>query len=88
MPHSFNKHLYHITFSTKKREVNLHPKVRKRLFPYIFTMINNNFGQAYIVNGVADHLHILCEVKPKIAFSEVIRKVKIHAQRTWLYYAP
>ena len=83
MPHSFNKHLYHITFATKNRERNLHHNLRKRLCPYIHITINNSFGQSYIVNGVDDHLHILCEIKAKHSVAEAIRKIKSETSK-WI----
>ncbi len=62
MPHSFTSLLVHIVFSTKNRAPDLSPELSARLFPYMAGIIRERNGVPLIVNGPADHVHLLAQV--------------------------
>ncbi len=76
MAHTHTVLLYHIIFSTKKRIPLLKPPVRDIIYPYISGTIKELNGKALIINGTDDHLHILCQLRPKPDVAEVVKKIK------------
>ncbi|MFP4026864.1 MAG: IS200/IS605 family transposase [Candidatus Brocadiia bacterium] len=73
---SHTKLIYHCTFSTKGRVASLYDDMRSRLHSYMAGIINNDFGIAREVNGIDDHVHILCDIRPAHAISDVMSKLK------------
>jgi REP element-mobilizing transposase RayT len=76
MAHTYTVLLYHIIFSTKGREPLLTREARTILFPYMAGIIANQAGMALIINGVADHVHVLCRLKSKPDVAEVVQAIK------------
>ncbi|HFE65182.1 MAG TPA: IS200/IS605 family transposase [Caldithrix sp.] len=76
MAHTFYSLHYHIIFSTKHREPLIDNSLKDRLFAYMAGIINNGNGFTRKINGTADHVHILADVKPKIALSNLLRDIK------------
>lgn len=76
MAHTYTVLLYHIIFSTKHRKPILTSEARDLLFPYISGIISNLGGKALIINGVADHIHILCQLRTKPDVAEVVQSIK------------
>jgi len=67
---------YHIVFSTKDRQKSLVESGREELFRYIWGIIENKQGHLYRINGVEDHLHILCDLHPTIALADLVKTIK------------
>ena len=76
MAHSFTNLLYHLVFSTKERQPWLDADMRPRLFPYLGGLVREEGGVALIVNGVADHVHLLVKLRPDRAVADVLRALK------------
>lgn len=76
MPHSYTKLLYHIVFATKGREPWLDEEVRPRVFAFLGGGVRAEGGTAYIVNGVADHVHLLAQLRQDKALSDQLRSLK------------
>ena len=83
MGHSYTLNTYHIIFSTKDKSPVLNEEVQQRLYPYLAAIINKGFGKASIINGVEDHLHILCTIKAKYAISDVLCAIKSESSK-WI----
>jgi len=71
----------HVVFSVKGRQALLSPDWRKELFSYISGIISAKGHQSIIVNGVADHVHILLGMKPSIALSDIVRDIKNNSSK-------
>jgi putative transposase len=84
MPHSFVHLLVHIIFSTKGRAADLTPEVSDRLFPYIGGIVRQLGAVPWIVNGPADHVHLLLKLPATASLAEVMRVVKANSSR-WLH---
>jgi REP element-mobilizing transposase RayT len=52
---------------------------RDEVFKYMAGITKNKGHKPIIVNGVADHVHLLWGLKPAMAISELIRDVKNNA---------
>jgi REP element-mobilizing transposase RayT len=79
MDHSFTALHFHIIFSTKHRLPLLTPDIKPRLFDYLGGMIRTMDGAPLLINGPADHLHILATLPAKLALANVLRELKADA---------
>jgi REP element-mobilizing transposase RayT len=79
MPSSYTQLLYHIVFSTKERRPIITAKIASRLHEYLGGAIRNEGGVAILVNGVADHVHILARLRQDRALSDVLRNIKANS---------
>ena len=71
--------LYHIVFSTKRREPWLTAAIRPRIHQYLGGAIRDEGGIALIVNGTADHIHILAKLRQDKAISKLIGELKANS---------
>ncbi|MBN1514960.1 IS200/IS605 family transposase [Candidatus Sumerlaeota bacterium] len=76
MAHTYTVLLYHIVFSTKHRQPLIDAETQKLLYPYMAGIIANHGGKAMIINGTADHVHILCRLKSKPDVADVVQAIK------------
>ena len=84
MAHTYTNLLNHVIFSTKGREAVLTPDLRDRLFAYMGGIIRNLGGSAILINGVADHVHMLVALPATIAMAEFVGKVKSNSSK-WIH---
>jgi REP element-mobilizing transposase RayT len=76
MPQAYYRNYQHIVFSTKGRRRSLHPpiltiveeSIRKTCRDYGVTILE--------MNGTLDHLHLLLNIPPKHAVSNIVRAIK------------
>src|SRR5439155_24489795 len=67
MPRSLHVLNAHIIFSTKRRHPWLTPDVRERIWAYQSRILQNLGCSSITVGGIADHVHILCNLTKKIS---------------------
>lgn len=84
MSHTYSRLHIHVVFSTKNRFPFISAELGSRLFPYIGGIIRELGGKPIHVNGIADHIHILVDVPPKIAIADLLRIVKANSSR-WVH---
>ena len=80
---AYTQILYHIVFSTKNREKVLIKEKREDLFKYTWGILKNHKCHLYRINGVDDHIHILSNLHPTIALSDLIKDIKV-ASSIWI----
>ncbi len=75
----------HIIYSTKDRRPWLKdPALRADLFAYNAAILKKDVDSpALIINGVKDHIHILCHLSRKIAIQKVLQTSKTETTK-WL----
>jgi REP element-mobilizing transposase RayT len=83
MGHTASNLLVHVVFSTKNREKWLTAAVRERLFAYFAQVVNDEGGQALVVNGGLEHVHVLLRLPPKHALADLVRRMKASSS-AWL----
>lgn len=76
MAHSFTSLHYHIIFSTKERRPALSAEFKPRLFEYMGGMIRGMKGVPILINGPADHVHVLAGLPATIALCDFLRELK------------
>jgi len=78
MPQSLANVVVHITYSTKLRKPWLNdPDLRSALYAYNAVILREEVDSpAIVINGVEDHIHILCVLSRKFAIMDVIKASK------------
>jgi len=87
MPQTCGNIILHLIFSTKQRLPLIKPDVRADLFAYLGGIIHEMRGRALIVNGTADHVHVLARIRPAHAPAEIARAIKANSSRPALHLA-
>ena len=84
MTHTYYKLHFHLVWSTKERQNLILPSFQKRLYEYICGMFKAKQSHVLEIGGISDHIHILVEIPPRLAISELIRYVKVGSSK-WLH---
>ena len=84
MAHSYTNLLYHIVFATKDRCPCIESPIAGRLHAYLAGGIRAEGGTPIIINGTADHVHMLARLRQDKALSEVLRGIKAHSSK-WVH---
>jgi REP element-mobilizing transposase RayT len=84
MAHTFASLLVHAIFSTKNRAPDLSPEISGRLFPYMGGIVSERKSVPLIINGPADHVHLLLSLPTNESVAELLRVVKTNSSR-WMH---
>lgn len=76
MAGTFSQIYIQYVFAVKGRENLLQKPWRDEVFKYIAGIIKGKNQKPIIVNGVADHVHILVGLKPAMSISDLVRDIK------------
>ena len=77
MPQSLARVVLHIVFSTKNRVPFLRdPELRERLHSYVAGVLKDMGCEPILVNGVEDHIHILCNLSRTVTIADLVEEVK------------
>jgi putative transposase len=76
MPQSLSKIILHIIFSTKNREPWIDLAIRPRLHAYLATICRDLGAQAFRVDGVADHVHIVTTLPRTLSQAQMVEQAK------------
>lgn len=66
MAHTFTNLLTHIVFSTKHRAPQLDQELKPQLLAYMGGIVRELNGVALLINGTADHVHLLVRPQPHL----------------------
>ena len=84
MPQSLSNVLLHVVFSTKHRQTFLQSaEIRKELFAYMAQVLIEVECPALLINGVADHVHILNSLSRNVAIKKMIEQIKTSTSK-WI----
>ena len=83
MSHSLVKFYVHIVFHVKNDKIKIRKQDKERLYAYMATVIKDNESNLIRINGVENHVHILCTLSKNIAFSKFMELIKKHSSR-WI----
>ena len=78
---TYTQIIYHIVFSTKKRELTLTKNNRDLLYKYISGLLKNKKCHLYQINGIEDHLHIVTHIHPTVALYSLIKDIKLSSSK-------
>jgi len=80
---SYRQILYHLTFHTKNSNKVLDSSANDELYKYIWGVLKNNNCKLYRINGVEDHIHIVCDLHPSIALADLMKDIKVSSS-VWI----
>lgn len=81
MPNSFSKLYVHHVSAVKYRQSIIRPEIQSRIYSYIIGIIKELNQTPIQVNGMADHIHIAARLRPNMAPSEFVQKVKANSSK-------
>jgi len=84
MAHTFTNLLYHIVFSTKHRRPDIDDELKADLFAYLGGIVRGIKGEPLIVNGIADHVHLLVVLPQTISVADALRTIKANSS-AWVH---
>ena len=77
MPQSLARVVLHVVFSTKNRVPFLKdPELRGRLHAYMAGVLQNIGCEPILINGVEDHVHILCNLSRTVTIAGLVEEAK------------
>ncbi len=76
MAQTLHRILVYVVFSTKDRAPLLKEPIRSRLFAYLGGILRSLGGEPLIVNGVADHVHMLLTLPSTVTLADAMRRIK------------
>ena len=85
MAQSLAKVIVHIVYSAKQHRPWLRDaSLRSELYAYNATVLKNDVDSpAILINGVEDHIHILCLLSRKFAIMDVLKQSKTETSK-WI----
>ena len=83
MSHTCSANIVHCVFSTKGRAPMITTEHQEELWAYILGIARNQKIKILAIGGVADHLHLLIALPPKMNLSKVVCDLKANSSR-WL----
>jgi putative transposase len=83
MAQSLSKLYVHIVFHVKNNSCKIRKQEKKELYAYMGSIIKDNESIPIIINGVEDHVHILCVMSRNIALAKLVEEIKRHSSR-WI----
>ena len=86
MAHTLSRLLTHVIFSTKDRVPHIDAELKPQLLAYMGGIVNELDGEPLIINGVANHVHLLVRLRPAVALSKLLRVLKTNSSR-WVHEA-
>lgn len=83
MADSFSKIYIHVVMTVQRRNCLISRTWKDRLYQYMTGIIRNKGQKLIIIGGMPDHIHILMEVKPTCALSDLMRELKAMSSK-WI----
>ena len=83
MAQSLSKLYVHIIFHIKNNSCTIRKQEKQELYAYMGSIIKDNESIPILINGVKDHVHILCVMSKNIALAKLVEEIKRHSSR-WI----
>lgn len=83
MGQSLSKIYVHIIFHTKNSVGIIRKNEMNSLFAYVGSIIKDNGSIPIIINGVENHIHILCVMSKNSTLAKLVEEIKRHSSR-WI----
>ena len=83
MAQSLSKLYVHIIYHIKNPLVKIRREDKSQLYAYMGSIIKDNESIPIKINGVEDHVHVLCVMSKNIALAKLVEVIKRHSSR-WI----
>ena len=80
---SKTRSLHHIVFATKYRKRTIPEEHKRELYAYIYGILKRKNCFLHRLNGIPDHIHLLIDLHPTIALSNLVKDIKIWSNK-WM----
>jgi REP element-mobilizing transposase RayT len=74
---------YQIVFGTKNRDNSISEAHCEALYKYLWGVITHQKCFVYALNGVEDHLHVVCDLHPTVCLADLVKAMKVSSS-IWL----
>lgn len=81
MANTYSQIYIQVVFAVYGRENLIDKSWREELYKYIAGIIRNEGQKLLAINGIADHIHILINLKPNASLSDVVKSIKANSSR-------
>jgi len=81
MPNTYTNLLFHIVYSTKYRKPLIGSPWQDELHGYIGGIIRSEKGVFSTAGGMPEHVHLLANLPPTIAVSDMLRLIKTNSSK-------
>jgi putative transposase len=83
MSQSLSKLYVHIIYHIKNNECLIRPEDEKELYAYIGGVIKLSKSIPININGIEDHIHVLCIMSKNISLADLLEDIKRNSSR-WI----
>ena len=81
MSGTYVKNYCHIVFSTKNRSKCINEDIKQKIYAYMVGVISKQNSFTYAINGMEDHVHILCDLPKNMELSKFVQIIKMNSSR-------
>ncbi len=81
MANTYSQIYIQVVFAVQGRESLIGREWKDELYKFITGIVKNNKQKLLAINGVTNHIHILLNIKPNIALSDLVRDIKANSSR-------
>ena len=68
--------MFHVVINTYRRQMTIPDETSEHLYRYIWSIIKSRNSRLYRINGTGNHIHMLIELPPTLALSDLVRDIK------------
>ena len=68
--------MYHVVINTYRRQMTIPDETSEHLYRYIWSIVKSRGCRLYRINGIGNHIHMLIELAPTVALSDLVRDIK------------
>jgi putative transposase len=79
MPNTYSQMYVQVVIVVKFRQSLIQKSWKDELYKYITGIVTNKGQKLLRINGVENHVHILLNIKPNIALSDLMRDIKANS---------
>jgi REP element-mobilizing transposase RayT len=87
MANTYSELIYHVIFSTKRREPLISAGLCSDLYAYIGGIVRARKSMLVEIGGMPDHLHLVIRMCPDLSVAELVRLVKADSSK-WVNERP
>ena len=81
MSQSLSKMNLHAIFHVKNNECLIRPEDEKELYAYMGGLVKLSQSIPIIINGMDNHVHVLCIMSKNISLSDLMEEIKTDSSR-------
>ena len=68
--------MFHVVINTYRRQMTIPDETSEHLYRYIWSIVKSRGCRLYRINGIGNHVHMLIELAPTVALSDLVRDIK------------